>query len=67
MIQRLIPNIFYERLDDGLDLFVAGLGFKVLHKDESLAVVSQLWSQSLHRPKPGICRQRPARRSPSNP
>ena len=39
MMQRLIPKIFYVRMADGLDLFVDGLGFSVLHRDETLAVV----------------------------
>jgi len=41
MMQRLIPKIFYARMTDGLDLFVDGLGFKVLHQDETLAIVAR--------------------------
>jgi hypothetical protein len=41
MMKRLIPNIFYSSLDDGLDLFVTCLGFKVLHQDATLAVVER--------------------------
>jgi hypothetical protein len=41
MMLRLIPKIFYERMEDGLDLFVDGLGFEVLHRDDSLAVVAR--------------------------
>jgi len=41
MMQRLIPKIFYVRMADGLDLFVDGLGFKVLHQDETLAIVAR--------------------------
>ena len=41
MMIRLIPKIFYHRLADGLDLFVNGLGFQVLHRDGALAVVSR--------------------------
>jgi len=41
MMTRLIPNIFYTNLGDGLDLFVTGLGFKVLHQDATLAVVER--------------------------
>src|ERR1700689_3151544 len=37
MMTRLIPNIFYSSLSDGLDLFVTCLGFKVLHQDATLA------------------------------
>ena len=38
---RLGPKIFFDRMDDGLDLFVDCLGFKVLHQDGSLAVVGR--------------------------
>ena len=41
MMLRLVPNIFYEKLSDGLDLFVACLGFSVLYQDDELAVVSR--------------------------
>lgn len=41
MLINLIPKVFYDRLQDGLDLFVAGLGFKVLHQDDDLAVVAR--------------------------
>jgi hypothetical protein len=41
MIQRLIPQIFYNALDDGLDLFVDCLGFRVLYREDSLAVVER--------------------------
>ncbi|WP_272932557.1 hypothetical protein [Xanthomonas translucens] len=30
MFKNLIPKIFYDRLQDGLDFFVDGLGFAVL-------------------------------------
>jgi hypothetical protein len=41
MMLRLVPNIFYEKLSDGLDLFVTCLGFSVLYQDDQLAVVSR--------------------------
>jgi len=41
MLTRLIPKIFYARMEDGLDLFVKCLGFKVLHQDNVLAVVER--------------------------
>jgi hypothetical protein len=41
MMLRLVPNIFYEKLSDGLDLFVTCLGFSVLYQDDRLAVVSR--------------------------
>jgi len=41
MMTRLIPKIFFNRMSEGLDLFVECLGFKVLHQDEDLAVVER--------------------------
>jgi hypothetical protein len=41
MMRRLVPNIFYSSLSDGLDLFVTCLGFKVLHQDATLAVIER--------------------------
>ena len=41
MMKRLVPNIFYNRLSEGLELFVTCLGFKVLHQDATLAVVER--------------------------
>ena len=41
MMQRLIPKVFYDTLEEGLDLFVATLAFDVLHRDDSLAVVAR--------------------------
>jgi hypothetical protein len=41
MMTRLIPKIFYARLEDAFDLFVDCLDFKVLHQDETLAVVER--------------------------
>ncbi len=41
MFKRLVPTIFYERLADGLDLFVTCLSFRILHQDETLAVVER--------------------------
>ena len=41
MMKRLIPKIFFDRMEQGLDLFVGGLGFAVLHQDESLAVLGR--------------------------
>lgn len=38
---RLIPKVFFNRMAEGLDLFVDGLGFKVLYQDENLAVVER--------------------------
>lgn len=41
MMTRLVPNIFYRSLNDGLDLFVKCLGFRILHQDATLAVVER--------------------------
>ncbi len=41
MLMRMVPNIFYSSLNDGLDLFVTCLGFKVLHQDATLAVIER--------------------------
>ncbi|TWT33559.1 Bleomycin resistance protein [Posidoniimonas corsicana] len=41
MLLRLIPKIFFNHMAEGLDLFVDGLGFEVLHQDDSLAVVAR--------------------------
>jgi hypothetical protein len=41
MLIRLVPKIFFARMEDGLDLFVECLGFTVLHQDGSLAVVGR--------------------------
>jgi hypothetical protein len=41
MMIRLVPKIFFDRMEDGLDLFVNCLGFTVLHQDASLAVVGR--------------------------
>jgi len=38
MFNNLIPKIFYDRLADGLDFFVGGLGFEVRYQDADLAV-----------------------------
>jgi hypothetical protein len=37
----LIPKIFYNRMDEGLDLFVNCMGFKVLYQENTLAVVGR--------------------------
>jgi hypothetical protein len=41
MMTRLIPNVFFEKLADGLDLFVDCLGFKILYQDAGFAVVER--------------------------
>jgi hypothetical protein len=41
MFLNLIPKIFYAELSDGLEFFVDGLGFQVLHRDEDLAVIAR--------------------------
>ena len=41
MFKNLIPKIFYDRLQDGLEFFVDGLGFEVLYKDADMAVIAR--------------------------
>jgi hypothetical protein len=41
MMLRLIPKIFFDRMEEGLDLFVNCCGFQVFHQDGSLAVVGR--------------------------
>lgn len=41
MMIRLVPKVFFNQMDEGLDLFVNCLGFTVLHQDSSLAVVGR--------------------------
>jgi hypothetical protein len=39
MFKNLIPKVFYDHLQDGLDFFVEGLGFEIVHQDNDLAVI----------------------------
>ncbi len=39
MFKNLIPKIFYDHMQDGLDFFVEGLGFEIVHHDNDLAVI----------------------------
>ena len=41
MMTRLVPKVFFNHMSEGLDLFVSGLGFTVLHQDATLAVVAR--------------------------
>lgn len=41
MLLRLIPKVFYADLAVGLDFFVRGLGFEVLHRDDTLSVLGR--------------------------
>ncbi len=41
MLIRLIPKVFYADISVGLDLFVHGLGFEVLHQDPSISVLGR--------------------------
>ena len=60
MFKNLIPKIFYARLQDGLDFFVDGLGFQLLHQDETLAVVARDGAKAylMHYPE-GAAQDRP--------
>lgn len=37
----LIPKVFFNRMEEGLNLFVNGLGFEIRYQDQSLAVVAR--------------------------
>ena len=41
MLKNLIPKIFYDRLQDGLEFFVDGLGFEVKYQDKDMAVIER--------------------------
>lgn len=41
MMIRLVPKVFYDTLEEGLDLFERVLGFTVDYRDDALAVVSR--------------------------
>lgn len=41
MMKCLIPKVFYDQLEEGLDLFVNCLGFQVKYQDDVLAVVER--------------------------
>lgn len=41
MLKNLIPKIFYDDLQDGLEFFVDGLGFKVLYQDVDMVVIAR--------------------------
>jgi hypothetical protein len=41
VFKNLIPKIFYDRLEDGLEFFVDGLGFETQYRDDTMAVVAR--------------------------
>src|SRR3546814_808642 len=41
LFKNLIPKIFYDHLQDGLEFFVDGLGFVVLYQDKDMAVIAR--------------------------
>lgn len=41
MMLRLVPKVFFDTMEEGLDLFVNGLGFKVMYQEAALAVVDR--------------------------
>lgn len=60
MFKNLIPKIFYEKLEDGLEFFVGGLGFEVLHQDANLAVIARDGAKAYIVQSPGYAaRDRP--------
>jgi len=40
-MNRFVPKVFYDRLAQGLDLFVNGMGFAVRYQDEGMAIVER--------------------------
>lgn len=41
MLLRLIPKVFYADIEVGLDFFINGLGFQLLHRDETISVLGR--------------------------
>ena len=41
MLLNLIPKVFYADIEVGLDLFVRGLGFSILHRDATICVLGR--------------------------
>jgi hypothetical protein len=41
MLLALIPKVFYADIKVGLDLFVRGLGFKLLYRDDTISVLGR--------------------------
>jgi hypothetical protein len=41
MMNRLVPKVFFDRLEQGLDLFVDGMGFKLGYRDDDMAIVER--------------------------
>lgn len=53
MMIRLIPKVFFNRMDEGLDLFVNCLGFTVLYQDSNLVVVGRDGAKAYVMESPG--------------
>jgi hypothetical protein len=41
MLTRLIPKVFFDEMEQGLDLFVNAMGFTLRHRDGDFAVVER--------------------------
>jgi hypothetical protein len=41
MFKNLIPNIFYDTVQEGITFFVDGLGFEIVYQDQGLAVIAR--------------------------
>ena len=41
MMIRLVPKVFFNRMEEGLDLFVHCMGFEIRYQDSALAVVGK--------------------------
>jgi hypothetical protein len=41
MFKNLIPKVFYDHLQEGIEFFVDGLGFEILYRDDDMAVIAR--------------------------
>ncbi len=41
MLNNVIPKVFYEDVEVGIDLFVHGIGMEILHRDDDLVVAAR--------------------------
>ena len=40
-LTRLVPKIFFEKIADGIDLFVDGMSFKIVYQDGDMTIVER--------------------------
>jgi hypothetical protein len=41
VLNNVIPKVFYEDVEVGIDLFVDGIGMEILHRDDDLVVAAR--------------------------